>query len=352
MFETLPRLDLPLIQQGQAQKHVTHNEALELLDILVQLTVEAFDAVEPPLSPAEGQIWALSSEPAGAWSGHAGQLAAWANGGWLFVSPKPGWRAAMGDDLRIWADGAWVAPRLPELNDLPGLGVNAAHDHENRLVVSSAAALFNHAGADHRLKINKAAPSDSASLLFQTAFSGRAELATAGSDDFAIKVSADGTDWRTALSIDAATGTPALKAGATIDGALAFHRGNILGGVAQAAGTPTGAVIEHGSNANGDYLRLADGTQICWRTVTESSVPITMPFAGWFISDHFDYHYAAGFITRPTVMVVADRAPGGSVGNYAQPDLHNAMRVRFRWARLTSSTQNVAADILAIGRWF
>nr|WP_250811688.1 pyocin knob domain-containing protein [Neorhizobium tomejilense] len=37
----------------------------------------------------------------------------------------------------------------------------------------------------------------------------------------------------------------------------------ILGTVAQTAGVPTGAIIERGSNANGEYVRFADGTQIC-----------------------------------------------------------------------------------------
>src|SRR5690606_1728366 len=45
----------------------------------------------------------------------------------------------------------------------------------------------------------------------------------------------------------------------------AFRRGNILGTVSQSSGVPTGAIIERGSNANGEYVRFADGTQICWR---------------------------------------------------------------------------------------
>ena len=36
-----PRLALPVIEAAQAQKHVTHNEALVLLDALVQLTIES-----------------------------------------------------------------------------------------------------------------------------------------------------------------------------------------------------------------------------------------------------------------------------------------------------------------------
>jgi len=46
-----------------------------------------------------------------------------------------------------------------------------------------------------------------------------------------------------------------------------YRQGNILGTVSQAAGAPTGAVVERGSNANGEYVRFADGTQICTRTV-------------------------------------------------------------------------------------
>ena len=39
---------------------------------------------------------------------------------------------------------------------------------------------------------------------------------------------------------------------------------SILGTVSQSGGVPTGRIIERGSNANGTYVRFADGTQICW----------------------------------------------------------------------------------------
>jgi hypothetical protein len=61
--------------------------------------------------------------------------------------------------------------------------------------------------------LNKAAPTDTASLLFQTGFSGRAEMGTSGSDDFAIKVSPDGNTFRTALSIDADNGAVQFQTG-------------------------------------------------------------------------------------------------------------------------------------------
>ena len=41
---------------------------------------------------------------------------------------------------------------------------------------------------------------------------------------------------------------------------------NILGTVSEDNGVPTGAVIERGSNANGQYTKFADGTMIAGRT--------------------------------------------------------------------------------------
>ncbi len=57
----------------------------------------------------------------------------------------------------------------------------------------------------HQLKINKASASDTASLLYQDAFSGRAEFGLAGDDDFHFKVSPNGNSWKEAIVIDRAT---------------------------------------------------------------------------------------------------------------------------------------------------
>jgi hypothetical protein len=78
----------------------------------------------------------------------------------------------------------------------PQLGVNTAADASNRLTVASDASLFTHAGGGHQIKINKNTASNTASLLLQNGFSGRAELGLAGNDDLSLKVSADGAQWR------------------------------------------------------------------------------------------------------------------------------------------------------------
>jgi len=222
MSENSSRLSLPFIMPAQAQKHVTHNEALQKLDVLVQTVVEAFDATDPPAEPTEGTTWALGTAPTAAWSGQAHHLATWTNGAWLFVALQQGFTAIEqgGDELMIWDGTTWTPTEISELSNLTGLGVNTTHDPTNRLSVSSPATLLSHEGADHQVKVNKAAQSDTASLLFQTNWSGRAEMGTAGSDDFVIKVSADGTTWSTGISIAAATGELTAPSGMVVDGQI------------------------------------------------------------------------------------------------------------------------------------
>lgn len=214
MSSNSPRLDLPYIQAGQAQKHVTHNEAVEQLDLITQLVVQDFAATTPPATPGAGQVWAIGAGATGAWSGRAGELAGWYGGGWMYLDARTGWRAghAITGEMRVFDGTSWVAPVAGDLNALPGVGINASYDATNKLAVAADATLFNHDGAGHQLKLNKATGGDTASLLYQTGFSGRAEMGLAGDDDFAIKVSADGSAWTTALQVDAATGAVSLPA--------------------------------------------------------------------------------------------------------------------------------------------
>jgi hypothetical protein len=208
-----PLLQLPLLQAAQAQKHVTHNEALMLLDGLVHLAVISRTASSPPQAAADGLRYLLPAAPSGAWAGQAGRLALAQGGGWVFLAPRSGWRLWVEEERRLLLfDGSvWIdLLAAQEFANLPRVGINAPADDVNRLTVASPAVLFTHAGSDQQVKLNKNAQGDTASLLFQTGWSGRAEMGLAGDDDFRIKVSADGAAWRDAIRIERASGAVSL----------------------------------------------------------------------------------------------------------------------------------------------
>ncbi len=213
-----PNLGLPYIIAAQAQKHVTHNEALRALDALVQLAVIDRHLAAPPGSPADGDRYIVAADGSGAWAGHDSEIAAFQDGGWVFFVPQTGWRAWIADEalLVVWSGSAWSAVGGGGSGGdgtFETLGINATADATNRLAMSAAASLFNHAGNGHQQKINKAAAGDTASQLYQTAFSGRAEIGLTGDDDFHFKVSPDGGTWNEALVLDKETGEAAFPSG-------------------------------------------------------------------------------------------------------------------------------------------
>lgn len=114
MSETSARLGLPLMQPGQAQKELIHNEALTLLDLAVQASVVAVGVNDPPATPASGQAWVVGPTPTGGWVTHAHAVAGWTEGGWRFVGAREGlsvWSVATGREARF-TGGSW---RIGEL---------------------------------------------------------------------------------------------------------------------------------------------------------------------------------------------------------------------------------------------
>lgn len=95
MTETL-NLGLPLLAAGQAQKHVTVNEALARIDALCQITLRSVTG-GVPLTPMEGDRYGVPAGATGDWAGQSGRVALFLNGGWEFLTPRPGWRAWVED---------------------------------------------------------------------------------------------------------------------------------------------------------------------------------------------------------------------------------------------------------------
>ena len=112
--DTSARLALPLLQSGQAQKEVTHNEALALLDLAVQAGVAAVGVNAPPDAPAPGACWIVGTTPTGAWAGHAAALAGWTDGGWRFVAATEGMAVWSVADVMAarYVGGAWTVGGL------------------------------------------------------------------------------------------------------------------------------------------------------------------------------------------------------------------------------------------------
>ena len=350
MTDTSPILSLPYLAPAQAQKHVTVNEALTRLDILACLTVRSLGAETPPATPQEGEVHALGPAPTGAWAGHPGSLAAFTGGGWLFLAPKPGWLAveeATGA-VHVRGPGGWQAPPLGAA-EADRLGIGTTSDASNPLSVRGPATLLTHDGAGHQLKVNKADASETGSVLFQTGWSGRAEMGLAESDDLSIKVSADGSAWTTALAFDAATGRASGAAVQSAPGDAApgklmradwgYGPATLVGTVSQTGGTPTGAAIESGTNATGSYTRLADGTQICRRSgfATVAGAAATWTFPMSFAE--------APAITATPISGAAARLVTISNRSATAVDVSS-------FDASGSDAVTPSCDLLAIGRWY
>ena len=216
------RLDLPLLLASQADKHVTYNEAIFALDACVQLTVVSRALSDPPLEPQDGKCYIPRAPATGAWSGLEDKLIAFQNGGWQLLPAKGGWLAWVLDEainIRFTGSTWGSAPAVTSVNPIDQVGINTTADAMNRLAVKSEAVLLSHpteALGNLHVKLNKSQPNATGSFLFQSGWSSRAEIGLLGSDDLSIKVSPDGVNFKTALSVDRNSG--GLKAhGGLID---------------------------------------------------------------------------------------------------------------------------------------
>lgn len=112
---TTARFGLPLLATAQAQKEITHNEALTLLDALAHAAVEDGPRADPPPTAAAGQCWLVGDAATGGWTGAAaGSLAISTAGGWRFIAPRRGMRVLrLADGACLhFESGAWMEPGM------------------------------------------------------------------------------------------------------------------------------------------------------------------------------------------------------------------------------------------------
>jgi hypothetical protein len=113
MSDTTTNLLQPYILAAQAQKHVTHNEALRLLDGLVHLSVLDRDLTAPPGSPADGDRYIVGSGATGEWAGWDLNVALFTDGAWLRLPPRAGWRTWVEDEQLLVDEDAEMKNSQP-----------------------------------------------------------------------------------------------------------------------------------------------------------------------------------------------------------------------------------------------
>ena len=219
-MEQSDRLSLSYVMDAQAQKHVTVNETTRALDALVHMAALSRAVAAEPASPTAGDGYILPSGKTGAaWAAMTDNaVAVYQDNAWMEYLPVVGMTLYVQDEAAhyVWNGTAWTVTATGgggggSQTQAPTFGVNTSADSTNKLSVKSDAVLHSHddvtpGSGDVRHILNKSVDTGTASHLFQTAFSARAEFGLTGTDDFVIKVSPDGSTFFDAMIIDRTTG--------------------------------------------------------------------------------------------------------------------------------------------------
>ncbi|RKQ69095.1 uncharacterized protein DUF2793 [Litorimonas taeanensis] len=261
-----PNLDLPFIMPSQAQKHITHNEALSRLDDILHITITSQSESLPPAMPIEGEKFVVGLDPEGAWLNQSGKLAIYRDSQWQFEVLRAGW--IVWDKALSQAfifDGVGLSRFESAYVETDKIGINTQADTINRLSVKTDAALFSHddvtpGSGNVRLAINKQSEDDTGSIIFQNDFSGCAELGVSGSDNFTIKVSEDGQSWKTAIKIDRKTGEVNFPQSPDYPHTPSYALVNYLEGSGRFAGVPEPRSVGVTSFSIPSYINSINGS--------------------------------------------------------------------------------------------
>lgn len=132
-----PKLDMPEIAEAQSQKYLTHNEALRILDAIVQGNVVDKDLIVPPGSPSDGDTYIVGSptdSTSDDWENHDDEIAYYQSSAWIFVTPAEGWVVYVQDEDAFYtyvsASDGWVEQTTTflENSDTPSSYSGEAYD--------------------------------------------------------------------------------------------------------------------------------------------------------------------------------------------------------------------------------
>ena len=157
---------------------------------------------------------------------------------------------------------------------------------------------------------------------------------------------ADFKAWaRSLLGLTAAAGKIPVMTSST---AAAMR--DIVGTVSQSGGVPTGAIVERGSTANGEFVRFADGTQICSHTLPTTSIALSVTYAGaWRRSSPRSWSFPATFAVAPIALgALHQDTLEGFVGTTSA----TTSIAYFVTVGPSPVTVDLKHNVMAIGRWF
>lgn len=129
-----------------------------------------------------------------------------------------------------------------------------------------------------------------------------------------------------------------------------YDTSNVVGTVSQSGGTPSGAIIERGSNANGEYVRFADGTQICTASLTVNA-SITTAHLGGFRNTGQTWTFPAVFAAAPRVTGAPNNINSFAVFTTSVTST-TACSVFHSSVASQATAADLIASVTAIGRWF
>ncbi|MCK5605861.1 hypothetical protein KAR91_28450 [Candidatus Pacearchaeota archaeon] len=131
-----------------------------------------------------------------------------------------------------------------------------------------------------------------------------------------------------------------------------FHNENVVGTVSESSGIPSGAVIESGSNANGDFVKYADGTMECWHTHTASDTSNQATGNVFSISPVYNLTFPAAFIAAPVVVPGVKVTTGNAWGAQSFVNATTATESGSLTFFAALNTAVASVSYHAKGRWY